>query len=171
MNVELHLFEPSGWVPNNPLLPLILYHRFFTPVQDLAATIEQRFAVHGWPPAWRYGIYSFPHYHSNAHEVIGVFRGKARVRLGHEAGSTMLLQAGDAVVIPAGVGHECLEEWDDFQAVGAYPEGSSPDLIRDAPDDLEAIRDRVDAVNLPQMDPLAGAHGPLVQHWRVAANC
>jgi len=158
-------------VPNNPLLPSVLYHRFFTPSDELASIIERRFAVHGWPPAWRYGIYPFPHYHSNAHEVIGVFRGGAKVRLGHDNGVTLMLETGDAIVIPAGVGHECLEDWDDFTAVGAYPEGASPDLIREAPANPEAIRDRVGSVPLPQMDPLTGAHGPITEHWDAAAKC
>ncbi|WP_250123845.1 cupin domain-containing protein [Chroococcidiopsis sp. CCMEE 29] len=64
------------------------------------------------------------HYHSTAHEVLGISRGKAAVRLGGDArGQTFEVRAGDVIIIPAGVAHKNLDSSSDFLVVGAYPLG------------------------------------------------
>jgi len=47
---------------------------------ELANKIEETFDNNGFPPQWRFGLYEYPHYHSTSHEILGVFRGSARVR-------------------------------------------------------------------------------------------
>src|SRR5918992_2498758 len=105
--LQIHLFEDDGSIPNNPKLPLILYQSALDFADnDPAAVCEEVFAAHDWGDAWRNGIYPFPHYHSTAHEVLGIARGQARVRLGGDPGIVLDVHAGDVVVIPAGVGHQ-----------------------------------------------------------------
>src|SRR5712672_3104894 len=104
--VETYSFGDDGTVPNNPALPLVLYRGALPESGDRAAACEEMFARNGWPDAWRNGIYAHHHYHSTAHEVLGIAAGSARVRLGGEQGQTVELFAGDIVVIPAGVAHK-----------------------------------------------------------------
>ena len=63
---------------------------------------DELFAKNDWIVRFRAGIYSFIHYHSNAHEVLGVARGHATVQFGGEAGQAVGVQVGDAVLLPAG---------------------------------------------------------------------
>jgi uncharacterized protein YjlB len=164
MHVEDYYLSGTQEIPNNLLLPLIVY-RDAIQGENLAEELERIFSSNGWDPAWRYGIYPFAHYHSTAHEVIGVYRGHARVLFGHTGGIPLDLQAGDIVVIPAGTGHECLESSEDFHAVGAYPAGQEPDMIRADPTKIEEALERIDQVPLPEADPVCGADGPLTELW------
>ncbi len=161
-----YYLSDTGEIPNNLTLPLLIYRKFFeASAPQLAERFEDLFSSNGWLPAWRYGIYDFVHYHSTAHEVIGVFQGRARVRFGHAEGLDTWLEAGDVVVIPAGVSHECLEQTDDFQGVGAYPEGQEPDIMKGSRSERPAADMRIDQVPLPQADPVLGRDGPLTHLW------
>jgi uncharacterized protein YjlB len=81
--LQIHLLEDDGTIPNNRKLPLILYQSALDFAgNDPARVCEEVFAAHGWGDAWRDGIYPFPHYHSTAHEVRaspGARRGFASV--------------------------------------------------------------------------------------------
>jgi uncharacterized protein YjlB len=168
--VEIHRFEDDGSIPNNPQLPLLLYRGALDfGHHDPALVCEQVFANHGWGDAWRNGIYPFPHYHSTAHEVLGIARGHASVRLGGARGRTVTVQAGDVVVIPAGVGHQNLGASADLLVIGAYPHGQSADLGRGAPGERPRVLDAIARVPLPQADPVYGEAGPLPGHWRTRA--
>ena len=85
----------------------------------MVVVIEAVFARNEWPPAWRDSVYTFHHYHSTAHEVLGVYRGEATIQFGGDEGITVTVTAGDAVVIPAGVAHKRLASSADFRARGA----------------------------------------------------
>ena len=103
--------SPGEEVPNNPTLPLLFYPQVLDPSpgatpEDLALTFEALFDKHGWPGTWRNGIHSFHHYHSNAHEVLGIYEGEAEVLFGGPSGETVEVNAGDMVIVPAGVGHK-----------------------------------------------------------------
>lgn len=37
-------------------------------------------------------------------------------------GVEVMLNTGDAIVLPAGVAHCCLQSWEDYEYVGLYPE-------------------------------------------------
>jgi len=161
-------FEDAGEIPNNRHLPLVVYRQAVKILgPDPAATFEQLLPKGGWHAAWRYGVYPFPHYHSTAHEVLGVYRGTARIRLGHSTGTTVEVQPGDAIIIPAGVGHQNLGSSDDFQVVGGYPKGQDADLLRGQPGERPLADKNVAAVPLPRGDPIFGLGGPLQKYWHL----
>jgi Uncharacterized protein containing double-stranded beta helix domain len=164
---QAHLFKDAGTIPNNPILPVLIYAQA---MPHDAEAIERTLERNGWRPAWRYGVYSFPHYHSTAHEVLGVYRGSAHLRLGHSAGEVFEVRAGDVIVIPAGVGHENIEASDDFHVVGGYPPGQSADLLRGRPGERPGAEARIAAVPLPVTDPVHGAGGPLTELWKASAD-
>src|SRR5262252_7226747 len=109
MTQQQHFVQPKQWnfkddgvFPNSPL-PLLFYLRAIrTNAKGPASTFEKRFAENDWSNSWRDGVYSFPHYHSTSHEVLGVYSGAATLRLGGEHGKDVEVEAGDVIVIPAG---------------------------------------------------------------------
>jgi uncharacterized protein YjlB len=156
MRREVFWLEESGKVPNNPQLPVIVVSDAFEAGSAEAA--EAMFARHGWPPAWRDGIYPYPHFHTTAHEALAVARGEVTVLLGGEGGARRHLSAGDAVVLPAGVAHQRLHGSEDLLVVGAYPPGQKPDEIR--PDgsrvDIKAAREAIARLPDPPCNPMNG---------------
>ena len=125
---------------------------------DPAAVMEVIFKTNGWGDSWRNGIYDYVHYHSQIHEVLGVARGTAKVRLGGK-------KAGDVPILPAGTGHQCLSSSDDFLVVGAYPRFGTYDecATKDEHDDAVAT---IPTVVRPRNDPLYGSKGSLMTSWK-----
>ncbi|HWL14903.1 MAG TPA: cupin [Opitutus sp.] len=166
-------FADTGVFPNHPRLPVLVYKQVRTRADGdanaLASWFEQTWPQHGWRPAWRWGVYDFPHYHSTAHEILGVYRGHASLRLGDRTGATLVVEAGDVLVLPAGTAHQNLGASSDFHVVGGYPDGQSADLLRGEPGERPAADERIVQVPLPPADPLFGEQGPLVRHWHVPA--
>jgi len=159
-------FADDGDVPNSKH-PLIAYQGVIDPAAgDSAVAFETLFHDNSWGGGWRNGIFPFHHYHSTAHEVLGIARGEATVRFGGEAGETVTVRAGDAVLIPAGVGHKRLSASPDLLVIGAYPGGQRADLMREGAEDKAAVRKRVAAVPVPHADPVAGKDGPMSALWR-----
>jgi len=163
--VETHRFADDGTVPNSPL-PLVVYRGALPDGGDRAAACEEMFERNGWPDSWRNGIYPFHHYHSTAHEVLGIARGHARVRLGGEKGASVELRAGDIVVIPAGVAHKREEASSDLLVIGSYPKGQNPDMRRAEPARRDRALAEIERVPLPDRDPVTGGPGPLLECWR-----
>ena len=165
LGTETFVFHDDGLTPNSSL-PLVVRRGAVTPeAADPAAAFERLFARNGWTGAWRDGIYDYHHYHSTAHEVLGIASGSANVRFGGESGETVGLTAGDVVVIPAGIGHALLKGTDDLLVVGATAEGRDWDIVRDDPRAIAAARRRIAEVPLPDADPVDGATGPLMKLW------
>ena len=164
--VETWRLEDDGAIPNNPDLPLLLYRNAVAlPRADPASVFEVLFTANGWPAAWRNGIFPFHHFHSTAHEALGVFAGSATARFGGESGIEATVSAGDVIVIPAGVGHKAIEASTDLGIVGAYPAGTRPDLCRGAAGERPGCLVAISQVPTPARDPLYGDEGPLRQHW------
>eukprot|EP00276_Gloeochaete_wittrockiana_P017803 CAMPEP_0184349210 /NCGR_PEP_ID=MMETSP1089-20130417/32244_1 /TAXON_ID=38269 ORGANISM="Gloeochaete wittrockiana, Strain SAG46.84" /NCGR_SAMPLE_ID=MMETSP1089 /ASSEMBLY_ACC=CAM_ASM_000445 /LENGTH=233 /DNA_ID=CAMNT_0026681315 /DNA_START=24 /DNA_END=722 /DNA_ORIENTATION=- len=166
-NVTL-LIPSDGIFPNNSKLPVILYKKAVTlEGRDPAANFERAFTKNGWGGGWRDGIFPFHHYHTTAHEVLGIFSGTATVRLGGDttAGHTVQVAAGDVVVIPIGVAHKNLGSSSDFACVGAYPDGTQPDMNYGKPEELRKSEETMRRVRLPLNDPLSGVDGLLIQKW------
>jgi uncharacterized protein YjlB len=159
-------FKDDGVFPNSSL-PLLVYRDAITiDAKDPASIFEQRFARNDWTNSWRDGVYSFPHYHSTSHEVLGVYSGAATLRLGGEHGKDVEVQAGDVIVIPAGVAHQNIGASNDFGVVGAYPEGRKWDLARGLPGERPKADHNIAALPMPENDPIYGLEGPLPKIWQ-----
>jgi len=164
-NVEEYIFSDDGLVPNNASLPVLVYRAALETGPRCAAECEKLFARHGWSGGWRNGVYAHHHYHSTAHEVLGIAAGSVRVRLGGEGGSVLELHAGDVVVIPAGVAHKNEGARPDLVVVGAYPDGKGPDMCTPAAQQRERVLRNIRNVPLPSCDPVTGKSGPLLARW------
>jgi uncharacterized protein YjlB len=160
---ETYSFEDDGGIPNSSL-PVLVYHDVAAAAGG-AAACQELFEANRWLGAWRDGIFSFHHFHSTAHEVLGVVQGSARVMLGGPQGREFEVGVGDVLVLPAGTGHRNLGSSGDFVVVGAYPDGMSWDIRRGDPAEHDEAVARIRAVPLPSADPVAGREG-LVELWR-----
>lgn len=159
------LFKDDGVIPNSKF-PLLLYRKAFSETGSAGASwLEQRFAANNWTNAWRNGVFAYHHYHSTSHEVLGVYSGSALLHLGGEKGQKVYVQAGDIIVIPAGVGHKKREASADFGVVGAYPDGRSCDVLRGKPGDRPQADQNIAAVPMPKTDPFLGKNDGLIQAW------
>jgi uncharacterized protein YjlB len=158
-----HLFADDGVFPNSRL-PVLVYRRVIADVSAIG--FEQLFERNGWSAAWRDGLYSVHHYHSTAHEVLGIYKGRVTARLGGPAGITVTLEAGDVVIVPAGVAHKNDGASADFSVVGAYPAGTGPDMQYGKPGERPGADRNIARVALPGGDPVRGARGPLATLWR-----
>lgn len=165
MSIPEHLrFKPSAGIPNNPDLPVLIY-RAALPADP--GRIEDAINANDWECRWRNGIFDYHHFHSTAHETLGIARGTAQVLIGGEGGAALKLTPGDVVVLPAGTGHRRLEASVDFLVVGAYPLGQDYEIERPSANGLDDALARIRAVALPDGDPVEGREGPLMQLWKV----
>jgi uncharacterized protein YjlB len=110
-------------------------------------------------------MYSTTHYHSTTHEVLCIFSGRAKLLFGGEQNPGRVeaeVGAGDAIVVPAGVGHRLLEDLDGgFEMVGGYPQGCSWDMCYGKAGEEEKAR-KVGEVKWFEKDPLYGDDGPVL---------
>lgn len=161
-----HRIDEHGAIPNNPKIPLLVYPQAVSlPADDPAATFEALFTENGWHGTWRNGVYGYHHYHSTAHEVLGVYRGSARIQFGGDPGPVVEVKAGDVVVIPAGVAHKNLGDSGDLGIVGAYPGGQAWDMNYGKAGERPEADHNIANVENPARDPVYGANGPLLEHW------
>lgn len=165
--VITHLLDADASVPNNARLPLLVYPAAVgLSRHDPASAFEQRFLSNRWSGCWRNGIFPFHHYHSTAHEVLGVYSGSAVARFGGENGVTVTLKPGGVVIIPAGVAHKKLSSSGGFGVVGAYPSGQQPDMCRAHASACRRGLEQVARVLIPECDPVHGPGGPMCVYWR-----
>lgn len=149
MKVIAHLLDHPRW-------PLLVYPGVLQRATPEA--FEELFTRNRWPAAWRDGVFPFHHYHSNSHEVLGIYEGEVTVQFGGDEGVALIAQPGDVIILPAGTRHKKLSSRGALGVVGAYPEGSQPDTYRGAK--------KIAEVPLPACDPVHGPRGPLFEHWR-----
>ena len=96
--------KDDGRIPNNPKLPLLVYPGALYVSDGLPSECEVLFGENGWGGTWRGRVFTYHHYHSTVHEVLGIVRGTARLAFGGESGVALELETGDVAVIPAGAG-------------------------------------------------------------------
>ena len=143
---------------------MLVYHE----VEGAGAASEcgELFARNGWLGAWANGIFPFHHFHSTAHEVLGIVAGTAAVVLGGPRGRRFEVVRGDVLVLPAGTGHCNVGSSEDLLVVGAYPNGMRCDLRRGDPAERDEVLANIAGVPLPDADPVHGSGGPLGEIWR-----
>ena len=155
---EQHSSRPNGMLPNSRF-PLLV-HRGGIPGGG-ADAVQARFRANGWLNNWRYpGIYSYPHFHSTTHECLGVATGWMEVELFGSGGTPLRVEAGDVIVLPAGVSHSMTGNSDDILMVGGYPEGRDWDNIQEGHITEEVRRaaaKRIMMLPIPALDPVTGA--------------
>ena len=141
--------------------PLLIYHQAFDATKP---ELEKRLADMGAVrPTWTNTMYSYSHFHSTAHEVLGVISGRAQLCFGGEDSPDryeVVVQKGDLMIVPAGVSHRLLEDYGgDFDLLGAYPPGSTYDMCYGGPREEERVKG---IAGLPwfDLDPLYGKEGP-----------
>jgi uncharacterized protein YjlB len=164
--VIAHRLAASGGIPNHPRWALLVYPGAVAIAgEDPAAAFEALFDANRWPAAWRNGVYPFHHFHSNAHEALGVYSGEVTVQFGGDDGVVLTARPGDVIVLPAGTGHKRLASRGALGIVGAYPAGAHPDMCRPEGVSRSHHAEAVARVPLPECDPIYGAGGPLSTHW------
>ncbi len=164
-DVERFIIADDGQFPNSSLFVLI-YKSVFQK-ESSTDSIKKTFENNNWKNSWVNGIIDYHHYHSNTHEVIAISSGSVIVLLGGPGGKENNLSKGDLLIIPAGVAHKCISASDDFECVGAYPNGISYDLKKGEKDERPEADENISAVLLPDNDPVYGAEGPLALNWKV----
>jgi len=161
-----HLLPAADSVPNHPRWPLLVYPAAVAiEGSDPAAAFERLFARNRWPAAWRNGVHPFHHYHSDGHEVLGIYSGEVTVLFGGEGGVTLTAGPGDVIVLPAGTGHKKLASKGSLGVVGAYPDGRHPDTCIAKVCDAARTAATIARVPLPAADPVFGEGGPLFDYW------
>lgn len=124
--------------------------------------VRTRFIENGWLNNWFYtGIYEYAHFHSTTHECLGCAVGWMDLALfGEGAGRERVrLNAGDILVMPAGVSHEMVDYSNDVLVVGGYPDGRDWDNIQEAflsEEDYRHAVKRIMMLPIPARDPATG---------------
>ncbi|MGJ8538051.1 cupin domain-containing protein [Heyndrickxia coagulans] len=158
-NVSAFYFEENGGIPNNPFLPVLIYHGVFKGRTD---EIEKVFQKNNWGNNWVWTIFPYHHFHSNSHEVIAVRSGHAKVQLGGPQGKIFTISEGDCVLLPAGTGHKRIESGGGFAVTGGYPGGQDYDTQMRAD---ETLRENIRKTGMPETDHVFGKNGPLFSYW------
>ncbi|MGQ8873279.1 cupin domain-containing protein [Paenibacillus sp. TSA_86.1] len=161
-DIQHMYFKDDGVMPNHPNLPVLLYKGVW---QTEPARAEFNLNRNGWGNSWVNGVFDYHHYHSNSHEVLAVISGFVQLILGGEKGQKVYLESGDVVVLPAGTGHKRLEASPDFRIAGAYPGGMSYNTRTGKQSERPQVLQEIQAVPLPETDPVYGKGGPLTELW------
>tara|TARA_R110002003_G_scaffold45_15_gene3589 strand:- start:22047 stop:22679 length:633 start_codon:yes stop_codon:yes gene_type:complete len=168
LRLTTHLIPTHSHLPNSTpsSQPLYIYHSAY-PASTPPSAIEAHLRTTSLEPQWRYTMYTTTHYHSTTHEVLCVYSGRARLLFGGEANPGRVevdVQAGDVLVVPAGVAHRLLEERDGeggFMMVGSYPRGCAWDMCYGKEGEEEKARG-VARVEWFKRDPMYGDDGPVL---------
>lgn len=162
--IQTIYFQDDGTIPNNKL-PVIIYYNI-TDAADKSVWFEETFIKHNWLNNWRDIILPYDHFHSNTHEILGISKGPVTLNIGGANGNQLLLNAGDALLLPAGVGHYFVSAPGEYEVVGGYPEGKEWNLLQQLGDHKEHIYKEIDGLEIPLLDPINGINGPMLSLWK-----
>jgi uncharacterized protein YjlB len=152
--------------PGNKL-PALLYKGILrVPVLFPAIHVKNIFERNNWTNTWDAGIFTYHHYHSTTHEVLGIYSGSASIQLGGDDGPKLLLEKGDVLVIPAGVAHKNLNQENAISVIGAYPDGRDYDMNYGKAGERPQADQNIAQLPIPDTDPLEGAIGELPKIWK-----
>lgn len=166
--VQQYWLYDDGRFPNNSRLPALHYRNVLQPGWLFPArAIQQLFKANHWENAWRHGIYTYHHYHSITHEVLGFYKGITTLQLGGLEGVRVVVSKGDVLIIPAGVAHKNLEAENAVQCVGAYPNGFTFDLNYGKPGERPQTDLNIASIPIPERDPVFGFAGDLSKFWKI----
>jgi len=166
----LFYLEETPEFPNSRL-PVVLYRLAL----DLSPFfkgqhIKTRFAHNQWTNAWDAGIFTYHHYHSTSHEVLGFYKGGTIVQLGGPEGPQVSVKAGDVLVIPAGVAHKNLGRESQVGCIGAYPDGRDFDINTGKPGERPGTDQRIAVLPVPEADPVYGPGMGICRLWANTAR-
>jgi uncharacterized protein YjlB len=163
-----HFFlRDDGMFPNNPKLPVLLYKSAWKLPLFKVTFIKSELRRHFWENSWRDSVYETHHYHSIAHEVLCAFKGDTQILLGGDKGVIVDFEAGDVLIIPAGVAHKNITPERTFKCVGAYPKGQDYDMNYGQSFERPQTDQNIKRVELPVEDPVFGKFGPLMEYWKI----
>ncbi|KAK1675576.1 cupin domain-containing protein [Colletotrichum godetiae] len=167
LRISKHFIQSHGLFPNTSIQnkPLVIYHSAFSSAS--ASSIESHLIFVGVvEPQWRYTMYSTSHFHSTTHEVLCISNGRAKLCFGgedNEGRVEPLVEKGDVIVVPAGVAHRLLDDFESgFEMVGSYPKGHHWDMCYGK----KGEEGKVDAIaKIPwfSRDPVYGNRGPALE--------
>jgi len=166
LRITHHQIPSHSHLPNTEphAHPLLIYHSAYPPSTP-PSVLESHLPQNDLNPQWRYTMYTTTHYHSTTHEVLCVVSGRAALLFGGEENPGKVeveVGAGDAIVVPAGVGHRLVRDLKGgFLMVGSYPRGCAWDMCYGREDEAEE-RERVKGVEWFGRDPLYGEDGPVL---------
>lgn len=203
VEIKSYTLRPTALVPNSPL-PLLHHVGLLSEESErTSGYVYDLFQSNGWQVQWlvRYGHTQRSHYHSASHECMAVLTGSATIRFGvadteadmeknthgsacEEGGLELRVNAGDLLIIPAGVAHKTYNavpardferlspgdghqvgdgalrdayraiELSGFTMLGAYPKGCQWDFLEGGESDGDY--EAVWNVPKPDTDPVFG---------------
>ncbi|GKU05789.1 cupin protein [Fusarium langsethiae] len=168
LRVSKHFIPAHNLIPNCSIQqkPLLHYHGAFQrPIS--ASKIEAHLtSIGAVKPQWRYAMYSQTHFHSTSHEVLCISHGRARLCFGGEENDGRVepvVEQGDVVIVPAGVGHRLLEDLDGgFEMVGSYPQGCDWDMCYGKKGEETKVS-AIKKLEWFRKDPVYGNEGPATE--------
>jgi uncharacterized protein YjlB len=163
---EQYFLKDDGVFPNSDLPVLFYTDVLKIPVLFPAHAIKKLFQENNWGNNWKQGIYTYHHYHSTTHEVLGICKGETLLQLGGEQGITLFVHEGDVLIIPAGVAHMNLGRENDVVCIGGYPDGRDYDINYGNEGERPRTDHNISVLPLPQSDPVFGTDGGLLQVWK-----
>ena len=155
MKVDAIILGPTTSIPNSEL-PLLIMCGAIPADEAASEKVERRFARHGWQGTWTYTVFDYWHFHVEGHEVLACVSGEASIGFGGDeadGGVVVPMTPGDAVIVPAGVGHKRIEATKDFQVVGGYPPAQNGSVVRADSMDVGKARQKTSGISDPRTDP------------------
>ncbi|KAI1611365.1 RmlC-like cupin domain-containing protein [Exophiala viscosa] len=163
LRVSKHQIPAYNGIPNTSVQgkPLMIYHSAFT--KSSASNIKTHLKAVGVVcPQWEYTMFTETHFHSTTHEVLSIASGSAKCCFGGEKNEGRVepvLEEGDVVIVPAGVGHRLLEDYGGFNMVGSYPTGKSWDMCYGRAGEESKVK-AIEDLGWFRQDPIYGDDGP-----------